>query len=108
MPANPALYRRMSEPFADKDEAHAATVAFFEELGELREKHRIRDVYVIMGFSWMDEDEELESILPMQYGDASKGPLLTAFAYGVECEEHAAKMGRAVRQGKEKAERHRS
>lgn len=41
MAKNPKLFRELSAPFPTSAEANAAIEAFFVDLGEIREKHKL-------------------------------------------------------------------
>jgi|ERR1017187_4388081 hypothetical protein len=81
---DPALYRKLSEPFATLDEADAATDAFLVELRELRAKHRIADVSLILGINVMGEDGEGRMLLQSHVGDTHLAESMLAYAYGAE------------------------
>ena len=45
---DPDNYRNLCEPFETDDAAYEALEKFWEEFYEIRNKHKIADVYVIM------------------------------------------------------------
>lgn len=80
-----ANYRKLSEPFSSFDEANSALNAFFKDVRELRVKHKIPDVYIILSGSAIAEDgEEGEWIISQHHGNRLKSEPMTAFAYGHE------------------------
>jgi hypothetical protein len=86
--SNPSLFRLLSEPFENLDAANKAIAAFLDELGDLREKHKIPNVVTIIGASaWTkgdgDEQQETEFLVPHMYGDSLRMESMAAYAYGV-------------------------
>lgn len=82
---DPALYRSMSEPFATPTEAADAVEAFHLELRALREKHRIRDVVMVIAISALDANgEEGQSIAHASIGNSDCVERLLAYALGQE------------------------
>jgi hypothetical protein len=81
---DPEKYRRLSEPFASTDEANENFAQFFEELGTLREKYRMADVYVIVKASAYTPDGMGEFMTNCSYGSSLERLPLTAYAYGAE------------------------
>jgi hypothetical protein len=82
---DPALYRRLQEPFGTVQEAEAATVEFFEGVRKLREQHRIPDTYCTAMFSYLGEDgEETIGIMSHLNGDANRAIQMLAHALGRE------------------------
>jgi hypothetical protein len=79
---DPANYRKVSEPHETPKAANEALTAFYEEVGELRKKHRIAQVLVVCETNVMYESGEGAALTHMQYGDALKGVPLAAYAYG--------------------------
>jgi hypothetical protein len=75
--ADPALYRRLSEPFATAEELDAASTAFAAEIRALREKHRIPDVVYVMAANVKDGDGERMMLMSGNCGNPSMvAPLL--------------------------------
>lgn len=100
MPANPDLYREMSQPFANADEAEKALTGFFEELGELRKKHRIANAYTIIAVMVVGSDgEEGEVVTSGMYGDSLRAESLTAWAFGHESAQRQEKIAKLIAQG---------
>ncbi len=79
---NPKLYREMSKPFSSMQEANAALQAFMDELGELRKKHKLPDVYFCVRISYEKDGEELPAMTHGGYGDSLEHESMLAFAIG--------------------------
>lgn len=77
------LYHELSRPYPDHGSAVAALDAFAEDLAELRKKHRIADVCVVMAVT--AKDEEVTSMVGL--GDQLKALTLLARAYGAAQEK---------------------
>lgn len=84
MPDNPKRYRAMSEPFPSSDAAEEAIKGFFEEAELLRVKHRLRDVYIIIGGTVMYGDDEGGFITSGMIGDTGNAESMAAWALGHE------------------------
>lgn len=81
---NPKLYRELSEPFASPEAANDAINAFLEDLGAIREKHRILNVLCVVSGTMIERGEETEYMTSLSYGDSLRRPLMAAWAYGSE------------------------
>lgn len=79
---DPALYRKLSEPFENRQAADAAFDAFAEEFRALREKHRIADAVYIACVSVKDGDKEQQIMVYGNAGDAYKLTDLMYMAFG--------------------------
>ena len=79
---NPALYRKLSEPFASRDAGNVALEAFAKDLSELREKHHIADLVCVLSVNAMEECDEGAMSATMNFGDPLKVPILLAQALG--------------------------
>lgn len=102
---NPSLYRELSVPFAGPEQADAALSAFYTELYELRVKHRVQDVLIVVQASvkYPDEDEG-EVCSCVHFGKDDNAENLAAYALGylgAQRQERTAKMlsraGKSVR-----------
>jgi hypothetical protein len=101
MAKDPSLYREMAAPFENADVANAAFKAFFADLGEIRKKHGITNVYVVIGGSIKNPDVEggeREVIVNLMYGDQLRAESMTAWAYGYEQAERESKVSSMVAQ----------
>ena len=79
------LFRTLNVPFESQEAASKAADAFFEDLGKLREKHEIANVYVITLVSFTSsEGERLETSTAGMYGDQFRAEELAAYALGHE------------------------
>lgn len=100
---DPALYRRMCEPFASAEEANAALTAFYDELRALREKHRIADVHVTWSVNVVFPDGETPSIGGAHIGDPAKAESMAAWAFGFETADTRAQIERIAESGRKRA-----
>lgn len=80
---DPALYRRMSEPFESVAEATEAVEAFMAEVRAAREKHGIRDVSFVWQFGVCGSDgKESEYLGSAHIGDVAREVAMRAWALG--------------------------
>jgi hypothetical protein len=95
-----ANYRRLSEPFSSFDEVDDALLGFTKELREIRNKYRLRDVYVVISGSAIGEDGvEREWIVSQMHGDGLRAETMAAWAYGQESARHAEAIAELVGAG---------
>jgi hypothetical protein len=98
--ANPQLYRELSEPFETMDEANSAVQEFFREVGELRKKYGLPNVYFIVSASSKDAaGEEGQFIVNMMYGDESMAESLVAYSLGFEAAERQERIAGLLKKG---------
>ena len=107
---NPGLYRELSTPYASVDEANKNLKAFWDDLAEIRKKHRIADLQVVIRVSALSEDgEEGVSIIHGGYGDQTKWESMLAYAFGMESayrqERTAELLAKGMSQLKEKKDK---
>lgn len=80
---DPDNYREMSKPFASPNEANGALTLFFDEVRELRKKHRIRDVHMLVSVRTTDADGvEGDAMSASHLGDPAVGELMLAWGFG--------------------------
>lgn len=80
---DPANYRKMADPFSSIEDASDAIDSFWRELYELRNKHRIRDVHLILECDVVRNDgSEGTTILSGHIGDENKAEIMVGFAFG--------------------------
>jgi hypothetical protein len=60
MPQDQKLFREMSEPHESREALQAAHHQFFEEVVELRKKHKIANILLIYADSYESDGEEAE------------------------------------------------
>lgn len=85
MKPNPKLYRQLSEPFADSDAASKAAKDFADEMAELRIKHKMPDVVVIISVNYLNKDgDEGEIQCTLSLGDINNKLMMLAHALGEE------------------------
>jgi hypothetical protein len=96
---DPENYYQMSEPFESSQQADEALSNFFKELGELRKKHKMRDVFVVVFDSTKYEDGIIgEFMTTHQYGSSLNGLPMTAYAYGQEQATHKERINKLLTQ----------
>lgn len=82
---NPDRYRELSKPFESIDAANKALELFYEELAELRAKHKIQDVLTVVQVTMLHEDgEEGQAFTSMHCGSELAAEGMAAWAYGSE------------------------
>jgi hypothetical protein len=101
MPPDPDLYAKMAVPFVSKGEADAAVEAFFEELEELRKKHKITTLICALMSTYLnDGGEDMELLTACSYGDHAACEALAAYQLGYQSAERAARTADMLRRGK--------
>lgn len=85
---DPETYLQLSAPFENTEDANNAMQSFYEELGELRKKHKIRDLLVVTYGSVKTADGESEFLNSMSYGNTLNALPMAAYAYGQEKQSH--------------------
>ena len=90
---NMKRYRQAAEPHESNAAAEIAITAFYAELGELRVKHKIKDLLVVYGVNVLDENgDEGCKMGTTAFGTQSLFESMAAMAYGVHKERNAAMM----------------
>lgn len=80
---NPALYRELCEPFPSPNDAEQAVQAFAAELYDLRAKHRIRDLLIVVSATVKyPSEEEGEVSCVIHFGDELKSENMAAYGLG--------------------------
>lgn len=99
LPKNdPANYRRVSEPFASQEEAQKAIDTFLDdEVAELRNKHRIKDVHICIEVHAITESGEVGMGMAAHLGDPSKALQMVASEFGLQKKMWDDSIGVAVR-----------
>jgi alkanesulfonate monooxygenase SsuD/methylene tetrahydromethanopterin reductase-like flavin-dependent oxidoreductase (luciferase family) len=97
---DPALYRRMSEPFATTGDASEALSAFFEDVHAARAKHRIADVNIAASVNVVAEESDAPIIQRFHIGDQLKGAQMLAYAFGASQEAHHAVLATMISRGR--------
>jgi hypothetical protein len=82
MPQDQKLFREMSEPHESREALQAAHHQFFEEVVELRKKHKIANILQIYADSYESDGEEAEMLGASMIGDQTRAESMCAFAYG--------------------------
>lgn len=95
---DPKKYRELSVPFASQQDANAALNAFFEDLGSVREKHKIANLHVTLGVFVSDaEGNEGGAYACCGYGDSLQWESLAAYALGRLQAERAELIGNLLK-----------
>lgn len=87
---DPETYALMAKPFESKEKLDAAVEAFSAELRELRKKHKMTDVYVIIANSCAEggEEDAGEYTHVLHCGSSARSLMLVASAFGMEKEKY--------------------
>ena len=93
---NPALYRRLSEPFPSIEAANSALVAFFADVEAARERHRIADVTVLCEVSHVLEGEEVRASASGMMGDSARVLPMIAREFGAAQQRHKEQIALVV------------
>ena len=101
--ANPARYRELSVPKESPEKANADLKAFFQELRELRIKHKMQDVLgtVAMSVKYPDGIEGL-AMSWSHCGSQAMLPTLAAFTHGEVIADQRAMIAKLLAAQKEK------
>ena len=95
--SDPENYYKMSEPFESNDKANEAIKSFTEELSELRKKHKLRDVLVVIYGSVKQEDGEVgEFITTSNFGNVMNCLPMAAYVYGQEQADHKERISKML------------
>jgi hypothetical protein len=91
---NPELYRKLSEPYGSLEEANKEMADFLEAVAELRKKHKIPSLQLIMmGSAKNDKGTESDFIAPAFYGDSMRMEMMLAYAMGQAASERQQMLG---------------
>lgn len=78
-------YREMSEPFLSAEKANENIQAFYEEVGRLRKKYKLPDVYVIIQMNYINQEgSEGRAVTTAHFGNSAEAATMCAWAYGRE------------------------
>lgn len=91
--SDPEKFQRLSVPFETLDEAQAASEAFFKELGELREKHRMANVVVVIQNTVAGVGPGLANSF---YGDWQHEEMMLAWAMGKAHSDRAHSLAKLI------------
>lgn len=101
----PSTYAELSKPFDSLDALNDGYVAFQQELRELRAKHRIRDLTVIMEGSFLQDGEPAEARVCTHHGSSLRKLPALAYAYGEAKAEQEQMLAEQERAGAERGRR---
>jgi hypothetical protein len=94
---DPKLYREMSVPHETMDAAMAEAAAFTEGLKELRQRHRIPDLYVVAEMNAISDDgSEKGIVFSLGIGNSSRHEVLAARALGIAKAERSRQIDEAL------------
>lgn len=80
---DPDNYYKLNRPFNTPEKANEAIGAFYEAVSELRNKHEIPDVLIVIKGSAIYEDGKAGEFLNLlQFGNQLNGVPMAAYAYG--------------------------
>ncbi len=97
---NPGGYRALSEPFENFAAANEAINDFFKDVRDLRAKHRLADVYIILRGSALGEDgDEGDWIISQHHGSSLNCESMTAWAFGQEATRRQESIAKVVAAG---------
>lgn len=97
---DPARYRKLSEPYASKEAGQAAIVAFFKDLGEIRVKHKIPDLYLVIRATVLTEDQEEGTVTTsIHFGNELEAEGMLAWALGRVQSERQDRTAKMLRHG---------
>ena len=95
-------YRKAGEPHTSPAAAETAIRAFYDELSELRVKHKIKDLYVIYNIAVIEKDGKETALSGMTgFGTQSLWVSMTACAFGAEKASHERTIRRLLAQDDE-------
>lgn len=97
----PDTYRHMSEPFPDPEAFGEALAAFYDDLRELRAKHEIADLLVVVKDAYLHDGKEVPAMSRMNAGNALNCLPMATWLYGKENADHKALIRDLLAQGEE-------
>ena len=90
---DPKLYREMSQPHASRKAAADAADAFFDDLREIRKKHRIADVAAVIQIPYAEADgAERHVLITTHNGHVANNLPMLAQAFGAAKRDHIKTM----------------
>ena len=95
--SDPGRYRRLQEPFENAEALDVAIEGLHRELGALREKYKIPDIYIVFSANAMTSDgAEGQFMSTLQFGSGERGEALAAYAYGLESARRQERIAAAL------------
>ncbi len=90
-------YMQLSIPFESTDKANEALTNFYNELGELRKKHKIPDVLIVTKGTVRYEDGEVgDYIQHSSFGNSLNALPMAAYAYGQIQADHESLISKLI------------
>jgi hypothetical protein len=99
-PDNPKLFRRVSEPYPNAEAAAAALEAFAKDVSDLREKHRVMNVVVLMQSAYERGEDESRTIMTLRLGSETDCLAMQAQCFGIAQERARADLADLVAAGR--------
>lgn len=97
----PDTYRAMSEPFESASDLSEALTEFYADLRELRAKHRIADVLVVVKDAYLHEEGEVPMMSRMNAGNSLNCLPMATWLYAKEQGDHKALLRDLLKQGED-------
>src|SRR5688572_26839783 len=97
--SDPKRYAKCSEPFADKEAAHAAMEAFYDGVSELRAKLLIADVEVVVKDAYGDGEDVGAFMSSAHFGSQLEREAMLAYALG-QCQQERQALIASLMSGK--------
>lgn len=86
---DPENYYKLSAPYESEDAADEAISKFYEELGELRKKHKIPDLLIVIKATVRHKDGKVGQMMGQYaYGSTLDHLAMAAYVYGQLQAEH--------------------
>lgn len=80
---NADRYREASKPHGSPEAADKAIRAFYDAIGELREKYHVKDLVLVYGIAVVEADGEEHNAMGVSgFGTQTLWEAMAAFAYG--------------------------
>lgn len=101
---DPKTYHAMSRPHADTEAAQQAIDAFIAETREVRVKHRVADVLMVVMVDVLHGEDEMGAVPVAQVctlGDVRNAEFMAGLAVGATGRERAHRVAGAISNGRE-------
>ncbi len=96
---NPNLYRELDIPFESQAAADAALAAFWNDLAEIRRKHKIPDLVASVRVSYASGDGEAQAFTSCEFGDVLRHEAMAAHTFGQLQAERQERIGKLAEGG---------
>lgn len=95
---DPKTYREMLVPHESRDVAAEQADAFIEGVRELRKKHRMANVLLVVEIRYEAGGEETNGMVSAHLGDTLQAEPMAAFAYGFQASASRERNERVLRE----------